>query len=146
MEAELVDDSQPRRKRIPTSRRIAHAARRRLALVGLASGQTIADTARGCGCGESTLRRWLESPQFRARVTAARREITEAALGRARGLMTKALAVLDDLMSSSSETTRLKAALGLLASKCSLRRDAAEELVIENLARRVDELEKERRR
>lgn len=68
-----------------------------LVLVGhLAGGKTVAEAARLVGCSDATVRRRLQQPAFRERVTAAQKEMTE-----------RALAVLIDGQVAASATLRL---------------------------------------
>lgn len=80
----------------------------------LLSGMTVEQAAESAGVGRGTLHRWLDDPDVVAAITAGRRQLAEAAMSRLQALADTAVAVLADLMHSSRETIRLRAALAVI--------------------------------
>ncbi len=81
----------------------------------LAQGHSVAASARIVGAGERTLKRWNNSPRFRARVEEHRRALVDATVGRLVESSTNAVNVLVELMGSAdSDSTRLGAAKAIL--------------------------------
>jgi transposase-like protein len=81
----------------------------------LASGASVAETARKTKVAEPTVWVWLRLPAFKDRVRELRRDLTERAAGVLAAGMTEASWTLRQLLKSKSETVRLKAAEALLA-------------------------------
>ena len=85
-----------------------------LAVEHLAAGHTIRETAQLCGCDESTIKRRLRDPEFRARVTAERQAVVEAIRGELRRAGHQAVATLEALLVSDDPKVRLGASKALL--------------------------------
>ena len=83
-------------------------------LVALASGATIKQAANTAGVAEKTAHRRLADPAFRARLTALRTELLDAAAGRLAAAGTGAVDALQALLTAESEAVRLGAARSLL--------------------------------
>ena len=113
-------------------------ARQTQALVFLLSEPTLQAAARAAGIGDRTLRRWLaEDDAFRAAYREARSESMRQATARLQATASEAVDTLRELLSLKERPdVRARAALGILANATK-----AEEL--ENLAARVDALERE---
>lgn len=71
---------------------------------------TLDAAAKAAGIGNSTLRRWLTNPTFKARVNAARKAALASTVRVLIGHSAGALGVLNGLMTSTNEAIRLRAA------------------------------------
>jgi hypothetical protein len=113
--------------------------KRAQAVVALLAAPTIEDAARQVGIGEKTLRRWRVQPAFIAEYNRTRKELLEAATGQLRAAMTGAVAVLVSIANerSAPHAARVTAAARLLELGFYAHR-------IEDLAQRLEKLEKER--
>ena len=104
------------------------------ALSALLSEPTIVDAALKVGVNESTLRRWLQEPEFKAKHRAARRSVVESAIGRLQTVATKAVDTLERNLSCGIPAVEVGAAKSVLDQAIK-----AVELV--DLAERVEALE-----
>jgi hypothetical protein len=93
----------PRRRRIDE-----------LAVEHLAAGRTVRETARLCGCDESTIKRRLRDPEFRGRVAAEREAIVESIRGELRRAGYQAVQTLEALLVADDPKIRLGASRTLL--------------------------------
>jgi len=107
------------------------------AISALLSEPTIADAAMKVGVDESTLRRWLAEPAFKAQYRAARRQIVESAIGRLQSVATKAVDALERNLTCGTPAVEVGAAKSVLDQAIK-----AVELV--DLAERVERLEEQR--
>jgi len=82
----------------------------------IACGSTKADAARLCGCAVRTVDRRLEDPEFRQKVEAFRSDVLSSSAGKLAHASRKAVASLEDLLSSQSESIRLQASKAILDS------------------------------
>ena len=103
-------------------------------IVLLASGRDVRTAAKQAGMGERTAHRRLTDPEFRQRVTAARAQFYEEALGRLSRATTSAVETLVALLDADAETVRLGASRSILDLGMKLRESVA-------LEQRVAELE-----
>ena len=104
------------------------------ALSALLSEPTIEIAAKQADIGESTLRRWLAEPEFKAKYRAARRQVVEAAIGRLQSAATKAVDTLERNLSCGIPAVEVGAAKSVLDQAIK-----AVELV--DLAERIEALE-----
>jgi hypothetical protein len=89
--------------------------RQEAAIAALLSESTHAAAAGKAGIGESTLRRWLHLPAFRATYRRARRELVEAAVGRIQAATGQAVdTLLTVAKSGPKDADRVRAAVALL--------------------------------
>lgn len=85
------------------------------AAVALAAGSTIEDAARKCGRAAVTVKMWRrENPRFNERVVELRAEMTARTVGLLCEGMTYAAMVLRTLLTSGTESIKLRAAEALL--------------------------------
>jgi hypothetical protein len=80
----------------------------------LASGKTVRETAALCGCDESTIKRRLRDPDFRASVQAEREAMVESIRGELRRAGHQAVQTLESLLVSDDPKIRLGASKALL--------------------------------
>lgn len=85
-----------------------------LAAVILAGGGTAAAAAAEAGCHERTVRRWLELPEYRAKVERLRDEAVGRAMARLSEGMAEAADALRGLVGSRDEHVRHKAARSVI--------------------------------
>ena len=78
------------------------------------SEPTIESAAKQADIGESTLRRWLAEPEFKAKYRAARRQVVEAAIGRLQSVATKAVDALERYLSCGIPAVEVGAAKSVL--------------------------------
>jgi len=93
-------------------------------IAGLAAGAKVEDAARSAGMSGRTAYRRLEDPAFRRRVSEARGQALERALGRLADTSGAAAETLAALLSAESETARLGAARSILELGSKLRESA----------------------
>ena len=84
--------------------------RQQSALPIIAASPTTAQAARSSGIGESTLRRWLEDPNFRHEIVLLRQESASLARQELQGLMLRSVSVLSEAMEDPDMAIRLRAA------------------------------------
>jgi hypothetical protein len=70
--------------------------------------------ARAAGCGESTLRRWLQEPGFASAVRDARRRTLEQSLGALSAATAEAVDTLRACLGAEGEAVRVRAAVAIL--------------------------------
>ena len=108
--------------------------REEAAIAGLLSEPTIAGAAAKAGVSESTLVRWLQEPDFKAKHRAARRSVVETAIGRLQQAATEAVDTLARNLSCGTPAVEVGAAKAVLDQAIK-----AVELI--DLAERVEALE-----
>ena len=113
----------------------------RVALL-LASGSTQAEAAAKAGVAPKTVQRWQNDPQFIRRVTCTRGELLARGLGSLSDATAEAAGVLRALLKSETEAIRLAAARSVLQISNEIRKTIETEELVEELQRRVDELER----
>lgn len=84
------------------------------AISGLLVAPTIKEAAELAGCGERTLRGWLDEPTFQAAYQAARRQAVGQAIAQLQQMSSIAVGTLLDLMAFASPAVRLSAARTVL--------------------------------
>jgi hypothetical protein len=85
-------------------------------LLALASGASITVAAQQAHCSDRTVRRRLQDPDFRSRVSAMRSEMVEKAIGRLAAMGTRAADELYNLLGSADERNRLAACRTILTT------------------------------
>jgi hypothetical protein len=85
-----------------------------LLLTALAAGATIRGAARRAGVSERTAHRRLADPAFRQRVTEARAEMVERALGQLADGSSEAVGTLRKLLKAKADFVKLSAARTIL--------------------------------
>lgn len=113
----------------------------RAALV-LATGGTTKLAAAKANVSVRTVQKWKDLPGFQARVAALREETFRRAADRASGLMGRALVTLGRMLASANEPVRLGAAKAILAASVDLKAAVEAGRLVEELLRRVEELER----
>jgi hypothetical protein len=108
--------------------------KREQALAALLANPTVAEAAQAAGVGESTLRRWLADPAFRAEYRDLRRQVLETAVGQIQGGAGEAVDALRKALTSSQVANRIRAAKVLLDY-------AVRGLELFDLVGRIEELE-----
>jgi hypothetical protein len=83
-------------------------------LTALAAGATVRDAARRAGVSERTAHRRLADPAFRQRVTEARAEMVERALGQLADGASEAVGTLRKLLKAKADPVKLSAARTIL--------------------------------
>ena len=108
--------------------------REEAAIAGLLSEPTIAGAAAKAGVSESTLVRWLQEPDFKAKHRAARRSVVETAIGRLQQAATEAVDTLARNLSCGTPAVEVGAAKAVLDQ-------AIKGVELIDLAERVEALE-----
>ena len=103
-------------------------------VTALAAGQSIAAAAKAAGMGERTAYRYVDHPDVKARIRAARAALFERSLGRLADTTLTAVEALAELLATENESIRLRAAVAVLDHAVKLRES-------DDLARRLAELE-----
>lgn len=85
-----------------------------LLAASLAAGATVAEAAAAANVGESTVYRRLKDSEFKAKVRELRDSMVARAAGKLSDLMTAAVGVLEELLSSTTESIRLRAAVSTI--------------------------------
>ncbi len=108
------------------------------ALVALLDCAEVKGAARTAGVNESTLWRWLQSPEFQARYRAARRQLVETAIAQLQSDCTIAVRVLREVAEDKEApaSSRVAAAKTILDQSLSA-------LELGDLAARIEQLEKQ---
>jgi transposase-like protein len=88
--------------------------RKKLAIIGLGSGLTVADAAEMASVSRNTIYRWLEDEDFIHAVDHYRSEMITGIANKMVTLTMRALEVLEEILESDNENTRLRAAAALL--------------------------------
>jgi hypothetical protein len=104
------------------------------ALAALLSEPTIAGAAAKASISESTLLRWLQEPNFKARYRAARRSIVEGAIGRLQQVATQAVDALIRNLTCGTPAVEVGAAKSVLDQ-------ALKAVELTDLAERIEALE-----
>jgi hypothetical protein len=94
----------------------------------------IADAAEQIGIGESTLRRWLSDPPFKARYRDARRQVVEQVVCRLQSAKSEAVATLTRNLKCSVPASEIAAAKAIIDF-------AVKGVELVDLAERVEQLE-----
>jgi transposase-like protein len=80
----------------------------------LVAGATVQAAADAAGVGRVTAHRWLRDPTFQAKVAELRREATQQAVNKLVAALMQAVAELQNLAASPTESIRLRACVTLL--------------------------------
>ena len=91
------------------------SAKQQRAIEALLSSPSIRASAAKCGVGYSTLRRWLDEPDFSTELAFARRELTRSAMDTLRAAAVEAATVLVRNLSGSNQAAQIRAADLILA-------------------------------
>jgi hypothetical protein len=107
------------------------------AVVALAAGASKEDAAAVAGVNRTTLWRWLQEAEFRARVAAERQRLVDRAVGRLADASVRAVDVLLEVADDAEAppSARVAAARGVLEIGGRLREEA-------DLGARLDDLER----
>jgi hypothetical protein len=109
--AEHRNPQDPAVARRPAGHGAKSKAVREAAVLALLSERSITAAAERCGVNESTLRKWLAEPEFKAEHAAARRAIFEVSINRIQALNAKAVDTLEALLDvADAPSVRLGAA------------------------------------
>lgn len=93
----------------------------RRAIAALLAHTTLQDAATTAQCNERTLRRWLQDPDFRAALFVAEAELIDQAARRLLQLQDGAINVLDDLLTATADSVKLRTATAVLDHVLKLR-------------------------
>lgn len=110
--------------------------RHRLAIEALLQSPTVQDAARLSGIPSRSLYRWLQDPTFRDAYAAAGREALSLTVAKLKSATGAALQTLQECLADPSGAVRVSAA------RCIL--DTAVRVDVDDLARRVEALERQR--
>ena len=105
-----------------------------VAISALLAEPTIVEAATKAGIAESTLRRWLQEPAFKAAYRTARCQVVEAAIGRLQTVTTKAVDTLERNLTCGIPAVEVGAAKSVLDQ-------AVKAVELVDLAERVEQLE-----
>ena len=86
------------------------------ALPHLAAGSSVSEAAVAVGVDRTTLYRWMEDDEFRTQLERLRSEAADLARTELKGLMYKAVQVLDEAMDDPDPRLRLRAAQTALST------------------------------
>lgn len=84
--------------------------RQQAALPIIASSLSLAEAARNSGIGLSTLRRWLNNPEFCEQLTELRRNASLLAIQKLQAMVPRSISVIAELLDDSDAAIRLRAA------------------------------------
>ena len=84
--------------------------RQQAALPAVAMAPTLSQAARDSGVGLSTLRRWLQEPEFRQQLANFRQESADLARQQAQAILPRCLSVFAEVMECPDPSLRLRAA------------------------------------
>jgi hypothetical protein len=114
--------------------------RQQKAVAALLAHPTILAAAAAIGVGESTLRRWLDSPHFAAAYRQARRQLVEQTIARLQQLGHKAAAALEAVLDDPEgrPQDKIRAAVALLGI-------AIQDIENHGILERLDALERQGR-
>jgi hypothetical protein len=112
------------------------AAKQERAFAALLEAPSIRSAAQALGIGESTLRRWLAEPAFRADYRAARRELVESDVGLLHRTAARAVAALAQNLTAPRPADRNRVAVAVLEM-------TLKEAELMDLAARVEALEQQ---
>ena len=90
-------------------------------VLAMAGGADVKGAAAEAGMSERTAHRRIRDPEFAKRVAAARDAIWQQAVGQLAGSATEAAETLRELLHSSSEMAKLRAAIAILEEGSRLR-------------------------
>jgi hypothetical protein len=107
------------------------------AISALLSEPTITDAATQAGIGESTLRRWLADPSFKASYRDARRQVVEQAVSGLQQATSDAVATLTRNLKCGVPASEIAAAKAIIDF-------AVKGVELVDLAERVEQLEQDR--
>jgi hypothetical protein len=108
-------------------------------IMALATGFSVAESARRAGFGERTVYRRLAEPAFRAQVVEARAQMFSQAVGRLADLAGKAVDTLGELLDSENEGVRLQASKAVLELGPRIRESVDLAAEVADLKRRLEE-------
>jgi transposase-like protein len=93
----------------------ANPGKANLVALAIASGSSIRQTAKDLGLHESTIRKWMKNPSFKAKVEKYRCEFTDQTIGRLSAASSAAVGMLVKLMAEGeSDQVKLGAARAIL--------------------------------
>ncbi len=84
--------------------------RQQAALPIIASSLSLSEAARNSGIGQTTLRRWLNNPEFREELALLRRDASLLALQKLQAMVPRSMAVIAELLDNADAAIRLRAA------------------------------------
>ena len=84
--------------------------RQQSALPAIAMALNITQAARDSGVGQTTLRRWLQEPEFRQQLANLRQESADLARQQAQAILPRCLSVFAEVMEAPDPSLRLRAA------------------------------------
>jgi hypothetical protein len=87
---------------------------REKAIAALLSAPTLAQAAKKAGLSKATLYRWMQEPDFKAALRAARRGVVDATIGRLQAVTTEAVTALHKALTCTTPTVRVSAARAIL--------------------------------
>ena len=99
------------------------SSRAHQAVIALAAGETIAAAARQAGCSTRTISRWLDDPDFVAKIERERATIIGQAVSRLGAAAGRSVEVLVELLGDILPTVRLSAARAVLDGLLKLRQE-----------------------
>jgi len=121
------------------SSQAARAQAATVAALAVAAGKPIATAAAEAGIGERTLYTWLRKTEFKRRVDELRDRLVSEAVGKLSKSMGSAADVLEKLLRSRDEGTRLKSSRAILELAVRLRDHDEMARRLADLERRLDE-------
>lgn len=110
--------------------------RQEKALIALLAEPTVAKAAESINVSERTLRRWLAEPEFEKAYKAARRNAFDVAVGLTQKYAGLAVHTLAKVMADTQSASAAK-----VSAASAMLRFAREALELDDLAKRIDELE-----
>jgi hypothetical protein len=87
---------------------------RERAIAALLSARSLDQAAKKAGLSKATLCRWMQDPEFKAALRAARRNVVDATIGRLQAVTTEAVAALCAALTCEAPTVRVSAARAIL--------------------------------
>ncbi len=106
------------------------------AIAALLTAQTVAEAAKACGLGETTLYRWLVDGDFQTRFREAKRAALDQAIAHLHGIATEAVATLRAVMTDDSAPANARVTAARTVLEMAVKSAELDELTV-----RVAELE-----
>ncbi len=97
--------------------------------------KTITEGVRNAGISKTTFYEWLKAPEFKAEFVRQRQVLVDLALHELKTSTSEAVGVLRELLKAEGESVRLRTAQAILEN-------VLKSIEIENLEKRIDELER----
>ena len=107
----------------------------RKAIPIILASKTISEGVKKAGIKRETFYQWIRDPEFKAEFTGQRQEIIDLALHELKTSASDAVSVLRELLQAEGEGVRLRTAQAILEN-------VLKSIEIENLERRIEELER----